>query len=147
VVVRYLGAGTPSLVTGREYVVLALDATPRSVHPLMFMVHLPDAPITDWAWYEIDQFEVLDHSLPGNWVYASSEHGFSLQPAAWTRPAHWDDLFTDDRDRVERAWVEHRVERDRILQEACRPPGRQGSIGRICKAPEPGSGASRRERE
>ncbi len=103
--------------------------------PAMFMLHLPDESITDWAWFEAKEFEVLDAALPSNWVYAPTESGFELTPAAWTRPYHWDDLLnSDDRARVERAWADHRAERDLILAEAGRPPGREGSIV-ICRPP------------
>jgi hypothetical protein len=101
----------------------------------MFMVHLPEQSITDWAWYEAHLFEVIDAALPPNWVYSPSEDGFFLKPAAWTRSGHYDDLFADDRARVERAWSDHRAERDLVLKHAGRPPGRPGSIGRICKPP------------
>jgi hypothetical protein len=135
VVVRYKGQNAPSLTNGEEYVVLAIDVSPDGLKPVTFMVHLPQAQITDWAWYEAALFEVVDGTLAPNWVFSRHEQGPSLMPAAWTPRGHWDDLFADDRGRIERAWSDHRAERDLILSHAGRPPGRPGSIGGICRWP------------
>jgi hypothetical protein len=125
----------PGIVPGREYVVLAVTVSPKASMPLLFMLHLPGDRVTDWAWHEVHAFEVLDDALPSNWVYSTDEHGFSLIPASWTRPWHWDDLLNDaDAASRRRAWDDYRRERDLILSEAGRPPGDQGSIS-VCKAP------------
>ena len=135
-IVRYIGE-TPQLVPGQEYVVLSLMVMPHSRRPLMFMLHLPGERVTDWAWYEADEFEVLDDTLPSNWIYSARESGFFLEPAAWARPGHWDDLLNqaDPADR-RRAWADHRAERDLILAQAGRPPGREGSIA-VRRVPPP----------
>jgi hypothetical protein len=127
VIVRYLGETRHSLVHGQDYVVLTILAEPN--RPVSFMVHLPGDRITDWAWDEAGTFEVIDGTLPSNWVYSVRGDALSLEPAAWTRKMHWDDLLNDasPADR-EQAWADHRTERDLILAEAGRPPGRRGSI-------------------
>jgi hypothetical protein len=132
--VRFIGDGSAPLDKGEDYVVLALHALPEAPRPLDFMIHLPGDRVTDWGWFEAHNFEVVEPTLPPNWVCTQSRYGLSLQPAAWTRTGHWDDLFADDRARVERAWSDHRAERDLILAHAGRPPGRKGSV-RICKPP------------
>jgi hypothetical protein len=126
---------TRGLVAGREYVVLSVLVTPSAAHPLMFMLHRPDDLITDWAWYEAHAFEVLDETLPSNWIYSSHEDGFSLLPPTWARPGHWDDLLNDtDAASRRRAWDDYHAERDLILSESGRPPGDRGSV-RVCTAP------------
>jgi hypothetical protein len=131
VLVRLIGDGSPTLDEGEDYVVLALHALPKASRPVEFMIHLPGDRVTDWGWFEAHLFELVDPALPPNWVCEQSRHGLSLLPAAWTRRGYWDDLFADDRARVERAWSDHRAERDLILAHAGRPPGREGSI-RVC---------------
>lgn len=118
---------------GQDYVVLSLLAPPN--RPVSLMVHLPGDHITDWAWGEASMFEVTDCTLPSNWVYSVRGDAFSLEPAASTRKMHWDDLLNDatPEDR-RRAWADHRSERDLILAEAGRPPGRRGSIA-TCNIP------------
>ena len=71
-----------------------------------------------------------------NWIFSATAHGFYFEPAAWTRPGRWNDLFCDDRAAVERAWSDHRAERDLILAHAGRQPGGEGSIGKMCGPPD-----------
>jgi hypothetical protein len=130
-VVRYTG-GAPNascLERGADYVVLAILSD-----PLTFKLHLPDERVTDWCLVEGRYFEIVDGAVPPNWALSMSEHAFYLEPATWSRRGHYDDLFGSDRPSVERAWSDHRVERDLILAHAGRPPGREGSIGHICRA-------------
>jgi hypothetical protein len=137
VIVRSLEK-TPWLVAGREYVVLSVMVTQTAREPLMFMLHLPDSLITDWGWFEAHAFEILDDTLPSNWIYSAEANGFTLRPASWARPGHWDDLLNDtDAASRRRAWDDHHTERDLILSEAGRPPGSRGSI-RLCNVPRPG---------
>jgi hypothetical protein len=133
VIVRYIGENREDM-RGREFVVLSVMVTPGGRMAVMFMLYCPEA-VADWAWYDANEFEVLDHALPSNWVYTADRSGFSLRPAAWARPGHWDDLLNeaDPTDR-QRAWTDHRTERDLILAEAGRPPGREGDIV-TCKVP------------
>lgn len=88
------------------------------------------------ALYKARLFEVVDGRMAPNWIFSATEHGFYFEPAARTRPGHWDDLFCNDRAAVERAWSDHRAERDLILAHAGRQPGREGSIGKICGPPD-----------
>jgi len=136
VIVRCLQE-TPGLIAGREYVVLTVMATPTASQPLMFMLHRADEAVTDWAWYEAHAFEILDDALPSNWIYSAHGNGFSLRPATWARPGHWDDLLNDtDAASRRRAWDDYHAERDLILSEAGRLPGHRGSV-RVCKTPRP----------
>ena len=73
-------------MAGREYVVLSVMVTPTAGRPLMFMLHRPESPITDWGWYEAHALEILDETLPSNWIYSADADGFTLLPASWARP-------------------------------------------------------------
>ena len=114
-----------------EYVVLGLLAGGGVERPLSLMLFLPGAQITDWAWYDRSLFEITDPSLPPSWVYLDHGESFSLMPAAWTRPFFWDDMFSDDRAARGRAWSDYRAERDLMLGQAGRAPGRGGGIRTI----------------
>jgi hypothetical protein len=127
----------PGLSLGTEYVVLGVDVTPSSAMPVMFMIHLPGEHVTDWAYYEAQAFEVVDNSLPANWVFSVRETSYSLQPARWSRPFFWDHLLNEASPGERRqSWTEYRTERDRILSAASRPPGDRGSIV-VRKLPRP----------
>jgi hypothetical protein len=136
VIVRYIGE-TRQEMRGQEFVVLSVEVALGMHMPLMLMLYRPEG-VADWGWYEAKDFEVLEHTLPSNWIYSARENGFLLEPATWTRPGHWDDLLNeaDPRDR-QRAWADHRAERDLILAEAGRPLGYEGGIV-TCKPPPPG---------
>jgi hypothetical protein len=118
-----------------EYVVLGLLVKDRPEVAVTLMLFLPGKQVTDWGWYEQSRFEITNPSLPPNWVYWDHGAGsFSLMPGAWTRPGHWDDMFSEDRTVRDRAWSDYRAERDLILEHAGKPPGRGGSVG-ILPAP------------
>jgi hypothetical protein len=119
----------PGIVVGREFVVLEITVAPSAAAPVMFMIHLPDEPITDWAYCDATWFDVVDNSLPSNWVFAFRERGFSLQPGSWLRPYFWDHLLNEaSPDERRQSWDDYRNERDLILTAAGRPPGDRGSI-------------------
>ena len=142
-VVRYIGHEPHNwLVKAREYVVLAVSATPNGKDPLTFMLHHPDeGGAFDWGWWPTELFEIVSDDLPANWVYAHDQNGFDLMPAAWRRPGHWNDLDPSELDArprdvkaaaMRRAWADYRSERDAILAEAGRPSGHQGMPGPSC---------------
>src|SRR4051812_42158066 len=141
--VRYAGSKPHRhLVGDREYVVLAVG-TDRKREGATVMIHEPDdGGAFDWAWWSLDLFEITSPALPTNWVLHRHEGGeVDLLPAAWCRPGHWDDLDPSELDErpadvraaaTRRAWADYHSERDRILAEAGREPGRRELPGPSC---------------
>jgi hypothetical protein len=144
--VRFVGSEPHSwLRKDCEYVVLAVGAERGSGghDQLTFMIHHQgDRGAFDWGWWSADLFEVASPELPSNWVFHQHHSGrFDLIPAAWCRPGHWEDLDPSEGDHrpgdvlaaaSRRAWADYHSERDRILSEAGRPPGRRGLPGPSC---------------
>jgi len=51
------------------------------------------------AVFSLQQFEIVDGSLPANWVMSiSPKGGFTLGPEAWSKAGFWERFFDGDSD-------------------------------------------------
>jgi hypothetical protein len=86
---------SPWLQLGKEYIVLTLsiDALGRA------LVRILDDQGAEPGLYSLNQFDIVQHTIPGNWAVAQLNNGgLFFGPPAWDKPGYWERYFDKDPD-------------------------------------------------
>jgi hypothetical protein len=86
-------ASSAWLTVGRVYLVLSLYLAPHG-NSVQIMDDQGPGP----GFYRLDQFDLVDGSVPAIWVASKMPGGseLSLEPAAWTPVGFWERYFDGD---------------------------------------------------
>jgi hypothetical protein len=88
---------------GRDYVVLAIECSGRQQSEYRLAAEIENTP----ALFDTRLFEIVDGSLPWNWVATVNGDGLEFQPATWAVAGFWERFFDGDVE-AKRSYLEER---------------------------------------